>query len=222
MTITFPRSTPDELKLVAMSFQLAPMQQLAPTRGGSQIALDLGPSLWLAEMSSGPTMGEELGIVRAWFDTLSSLNEFYAYDKIREYPVMYHETHFAGLTVGVNPFTGDCELADVTDNGLTIWLEALPIGFKLRPGDYLSFDYGTEDELRALHRVSASADADGSGNLNVEVRPRIRSGWEGASEPRTVSLYRAAAKMVVVPASLRENITPPWFGEVSFRAIQTL
>ncbi|MPZ41604.1 MAG: hypothetical protein GEU95_26875 [Rhizobiales bacterium] len=217
--ITFPRAKPDELTIVGLSFILDPVQEVTPTRGGKQIAADLGPTLWTAEMRSGQMEEDDFGIVRAWFDTLSSLEEFYGYDKLREYPVSYGAADFAAMTVGGNPFDGTCSLANVVDNGLTVQLNSLPVGFKLRPGDYLAFEYGTSDELRALHRVSAGGDADGSGELDVEVRPRVRTGWEAAA---TVMLYRPAARMVVMPKSYTETIIPPTFGEVSFRAIQTL
>jgi hypothetical protein len=224
MVIAFPRTLPDELRIVGMSFVPQPMQVVTPTRGGNQIAMDLGPTLWVGEFRSGVLTEEEFGIVRAWFDTLSSLEEFYGYDKLREYPLNYRETQWSGLFTGspaVTPFEGSASLVNVVDDGLTVQVGSLPSGFKLRPGDYLAFDYGTISELRALHRVVSSADA-ALGVASVEVRPRVRDGWQPNSPSRTVMLHRPSARMVVVPNSYSETETPPFFGEISFRAIQTL
>lgn len=224
MAISFPRTRPDSLHVTSMQFLLQPVLEISATRGGKQLGIDLGPSLWYAEWQSAPMEEEDFGEARAFFDTLASSEAFYAYDNLREYPVTYKSSGWSGLTVSAIPFDGTCYMTDVLDNQVEIVLSSLPIGFILKPGDYLAFDYGGADQYRALHRVSAMGVADGSGNMAVEVRPYIRAGWEGGESPghRAVTLYRPSAKMVVVPGSYSESLPVNRYGSVSFKAVQTL
>lgn len=224
MTITFPRTRPEALHVATMQFLLQPMTEISATRGGKQLGLDIGPSLWYGEWESPPMEEEDFGEARAFFDTLASAEAFYAYDNLREYPVTYKTAGWSGLLVGPSAFDGICYMTDVRENGLEIVLSSLPVGFILKPGDYLSFDYGATDQYRALHRVSAMGVADGGGDMALEVRPYIRAGWEGGESPghRAVTLYRPSAKMIVVPGSYSESIPVHRFGTVSFKAVQTL
>ena len=209
MTITFPRTFPDEIgsRFIGLSFRLQPMLEVSPTRGGKQIAADLGPALWMGEFSTGLLTAAKFGIARAWIDTLSSTQTFYGYDKLREYPLR-------GLPIG---FSGACTVSTFA-LPFALTLAGLPAGFVLSPGDYVSFDYASGSS-RALHRVVAGGTASGGGSLLLEVRPAIRSGLV-ASQAATV--FRSAARMIILPDTYEENITPPDFGQLSFKAIQTL
>jgi hypothetical protein len=208
MTIAFPRAMPDELtsRLVGLSFKLQPMIEINPLRSGRQIAADLGPALWLGEYSSGLLSAARFGVARAWIDTLLSTQEFYGFDKFRERPLR-------GLPVG---FTGACTVSAFTAP-FALTLAGLPSAFVLAPGDYVSFDYSS-GTTRALHRIVAGGTA-ASGSLALEVRPAIRSGLV-VSQAATV--YRAAARMIILPDTYDENVSPPDFGTLSFKAIQTL
>jgi hypothetical protein len=214
--ITFPRLIPDALPIVGMSFPPKPMIQITPLRSGRVISADLGPTLWSPRYQSDKMTPDEAGEVRAWYDTLLSANEFYGYDKLREYPLAY-ALGWGALAIGGNPFAGTCTLASVAGNNVQVALEDLPEGFRFSPGDYLAFDYSTS--LRALHRVSAAAIADNSGQLTVEVRPHVRPGWTVGA---TVLLHRAAARMIILPDTYDEQTEAPWFTTISFTAIQSL
>jgi hypothetical protein len=213
MAITFPRAIPSELsdRLSGLTFTLKPMLEISPLRSGRQIALDIGPNLWLGEWRSEAMDATKMGVARAWFDTLSSIQEFYGYDQYRQYPLAYANTGFLG------GFTGTCTLTSVT-LPYTIVLGSLPAGFILSPGDYLSFDYTSGTTVRALHRVSEGGTASGGGSLTIEVRPAVRSGFAGGA---TVTVFRASARMIVLPESYSENINAS-VGSISFKAIQTL
>ena len=215
VALTFPRDYPCSMRTTTCSFALMPMVEVAPLRSGVALADELGPSLWQMEVSSGQLNMADMGVVRGFLDTLSSLNPFNAYDPFRAYPYAYRQGHWNAL----GGFTGTCMLSTVQSNNVEIGLTLLPVGFIFTAGDYLSFDYGTS---RALHRVSVGGVADGAGAVSLEVRPEIRPGWNASSPLPTVSLYRAAAKMLVVPGSVSESIELPAYGRVSFRAIQTL
>lgn len=222
MTISFPRAVPTAFPIVGMSFAPDPMIEVTPLRSGRQVSLDIGPTLWAAKWQLSGMEADQAGEMRAWYDTLLSAEAFYAFDKLREYPLHY-TGGFSGLFVGVNPFTGACELEAVASNAVEIALTLLPGGFILAPGDYLAFDYGADDDTRALHRISAAGVADSGGDMAIEVRPPIRTGWQAPSLNRTVQLYRAAAKMIIVPKSYSEQTEPsPDRVTISFEAIQTL
>jgi hypothetical protein len=209
MPITFPRAIPDELHIAGLSFVLQPMVEMTPLRSGKQIAADLGPSIWMGEWSTPILTPAQMGTARAWFDSLSSTRDFYAYDIYRQYPLNYA----GGFTGG---FTGACVLTSATPP-YALTLGSLPAGFKLAPGDYLSFDYNSGTS-RALHRVSVGGTAAG-GALVLEVRPEIRAGFAGGA---AVALYRAAARMMIIPNSYSESLSIPDFGTISFKAVQTL
>ncbi|MBN8956889.1 MAG: hypothetical protein J0H17_09995 [Rhizobiales bacterium] len=217
MAISFPRSMVDGIPIAGLSFPPQPIAEITPLRSGKQISKDLGPTLWRPKWSTDGLMPEETGKVRAWYDTLTSIGEFYGYDKLREYPLKY-ATGWGALMVGASPFDGSGRLTDVAANNVEITLDQLPIGFILSPGDYLSFDYLT-GAARALHRVSAAATADGSGIMTVEVRPHVRAGWDDNAE---VALYRPTGRFVILPGTYAEQTEPPWFTSISFEAIQTL
>jgi len=221
MTITFPRDMPAALAdmLVSLPFRLEPVIEVTPLLSGARIALDRGPSVWLADMQTGPLPEEEMGIVRAFFDTLSSTGAFFCYDRLREYPLAYRKTGFAAF----GGFDGTCILDAVAANKVELDLAGLPEDFVLSIGDYLAWDYGTTDAFRALHRIAAGATADGSGEATVEVRSVVRPGWESAdSSGRVVTVYRAAARMLIVPRSYSEQIEANGFGRISAQAVQTL
>lgn len=222
MTITFPRYLLDGLPIAGLSFFPEPMIEVTPLRSGIQISADLGPTLWRGKWELSILDNADAGAVRAVYDTLLSLEVFYGYDKLREYPLAY-PNGFTGLTVGGNPFTGICTLDAVADNNKEIDLIDLPADFIFTVGDYIAFDYGAGDASRALHRVSAGATANANGEVTVEVRPHIRVGWEVVPPAvRTVSLYRPSAKMVIVPGTYADQASPPALVKISFEAIQTL
>lgn len=215
MAISFPRAIPDALLVTGLTFLPDPVIEITPTKGGGAVSVDLGPTLWRGKWDSDTLDEARFGEVRAWYDTLLNEREFYGYDKLREYPLNY-TGGFTGLLVGTVPFDGTCTLAGVPTGSVSVELEDLPAGFILAPGDYLHFDYGTS---RALHRVSAQEVADTNGQMEVEVRPYVRLGWEADT---VVTLYRAAARMVILPGSYSERIVPGTFGQASFEARQVL
>ncbi len=198
MPIAFPRAIPAALRIVGMSFRLAPMAELTPLRSGKQVAKDLGPSLWRARWQSTLHAPADGGAVRAWYDTLLSYEQFLGFHNLRQYPLAY-ANGWGNLQVGGNPFSGAGQLVGVGANNVEVSLDALPAGFVLSPGDFFAFDYA---DTRALHRVSAGAVANGSGQVAVEVRPHVRPGWAAAA---AVAFYRASARMIVLPDTFEDQ-----------------
>jgi hypothetical protein len=222
MAISFPRTIPDELPIVGLSFFADPMMELTPLRSGRKLSVELGPTLWRGRWRAEGLTRREYGVVAAWYDTLLSSETFLGFDKRREYPIAY-STGWGGLTVGGSPFDGTATLSTVAENSREVDLGDLPAGFELTPGDYLAFDYGADASSRALHRVVAAATASGGGDVTVEVRPPVRTGWQvEEGDGRTVSLYQPAAQMIIVPGSYTEASRLGKFTDVSFEAVQTL
>jgi hypothetical protein len=214
MAIAFPRTIPDELGVVGLDFDPDSMDELTPLRSGKTITMNLGPTLWRARYRSDRLTPREIGVVRAWYDTLLSREAFYGYDHLREYPL----AHKGGWPVFDPVFNGTCKLVAVEENNKEITLGEMPPGITLSQGDYLAFDYNVSD--RALHRVSAGGTSNGAGLLSVEVRPHLREGFS-LDPAATVYLHRAAARMKIVPRSW-SCPTERLGGVVTFEAIQTL
>lgn len=214
--LSFPRNFPDSLVVNGMSLSLEPMIMLSPLRGGSQISVDLGPTLWRGHWESDTLTDARYGEVQAWRDTLLSMEKFYAYDKRRQYPFAYP----GGVGVPASwPSTAwTCQISSVNADNKRIVLKTLPAGFVFTNGDYISFVYGSSSSV-ALHRIVAGATASGGGTATVEVRPHIRT---GASADAVVTLYRAYCEMIILPESYKDQTTPPKLGKVSFDAIQSL
>lgn len=216
MAITFPRAIPDQLLVTGLSFYPDPMIEVTPLRSGKKISSDIGPTLWRGKWQSPLLTEDQYSEVSAWYTTLLSAEAFYGWDKLREYPRAYRDG-WGSLTVGGNPFDGTGKLQSVAAGLVEVTINTLPASFVFSAGDYMAWDYGTD--ARALHKVVASATANGSGVVTVEVRPAVRVGW---AVNAVVSLYRPAAKMIIVPKSWSEQEEPPFFGRVSFEAEQTL
>lgn len=216
--ITYPRDFLSNLPIAGLSFIPEPISEISPVRGGDIISADLGPTLWRGKYDSPILEASVFGAARAWYGTLLSYREFYAYDILRQYPLEYADG-WGDLEVNGSPFDGNGFLGDVESNDVEVTIYNVPIGLILSPGDYLSWVYSSTRQ--ALHRVSAGSTAtgvSGSGEVTVEVHPSVRAGWTAAT---AVKLYRAVAKMVILPGTYTENISPPSFGQVSFEAMQT-
>jgi hypothetical protein len=218
VTISFPRNIPDDLKVVGMTFLPQPMNAVSPLRGGKIITDNLGPTLWKAHYQSPVLSNEAFGNVRAWYDTLLSIERFYGYDKLRQYPIA-HKNGWGSLTVDGVPFDGECAIKSVNANTKELTLKDLPVSaLRLSTGDYLAFDYGSDDS-RALHRVVSGGLSDANGELTIEVRPFIRVGAAG-DDP--VYLHRPSAEMIILPDSYSETTQLPDLGSISFDAIQAI
>lgn len=213
--ISYPRDIPAELRINKVKFTLDTDVEISPVRSGVSIVANLGPSLWMANCSTAVLDEEKLGIVRSFFDTLQLGESFYFYDLLRAYPWAYRKVGFGTLTVSASPFSGSGKIDDVP-NTKQIALKALPIGFILSAGDYLSFAYGGS---QALHRIAAGGVAGGDGKLTVEVRPTVRPGWTANTD---VAFRNPSAEMVVIPKTYDEDIDVSLSGTVSFQATQVL
>lgn len=219
MTITFPIALSATLisRLATCDFDLDYSQEVAPTRGGVNIARDLAPPLWLASFQSGFLTPVNYKLVDMWLKSLGgSVNPFLAYDLARSFPLNY-PNGFGGMNrAGGGAFDGTAPLNAVASDNVTVTLTTLPAAFVMSIGDYLAFQYNTTSQ--ALHQVVAGGTGDGSGNLSVEVRPQIQGGWSGS----TVTLAQPCGKFLIQPKSVKKTLQPAGYGRIAFQGIQTL
>jgi len=143
------------MRVVGMSFMLQPHAMLAPTRGGTEYAAELGDTRWRASYDSPPLTEDQVDEWSAWYSTLLSYETFWGYDLRREYPKAY-PNGWGSMTVGGVPFNGYAAINTITEGGKVVQLINCPSGFIMSVGDYIAFDYG-QSGGRALHRLVTAA-----------------------------------------------------------------
>jgi hypothetical protein len=110
-------------------------------------------------------------------------------------------------------------IASINANRKALTLSGLPAGYVITMGDYLHVDYGTPSR-RALLQASEGATANGSGVTGeFEVRPHLRPGIATAL---AVTLKKPAAKVKIVPGSVRIETVTTLLSQLRFTARQTL
>lgn len=219
MTVSFPRDLLLGFPGMTTRFESVYVQELSATRGGSQNSADLGPALWEMEVQSRLL---KPSVLRLWKARLASLengkNTFKGYDLTACYPLAYPRGSWpTGLA-----FSGVGELSAVnTSNYRQLKVGALPVGYVISEGDYISFAYGS---YRALHQAMESVTVGGTGiSPYVEVRPAIRPSDDlAASPPPVVDLIKPHATMILVPGSVSAPASLDGTGTVSFSARQTI
>jgi hypothetical protein len=220
VAIAFPRDLPAGIALYHTDFDIKPMVELSPTQGGDPILNEVGPALWKCSFKTQQARGPAFRAMRAWLKSIKSPPQpFWSPDLRARYPRAYQGGFPALVRAGGGAFDGTCVLASVGDDGVTVGLSTLPVGFTLGPDDALAFDYGTAS--RAYHTlISDIAMADAEGNLTVEVRPVVRPGFVAGTT--VVNLDNPKAKFLMVPGSNKEPRDEVGMGNFSFDAIQTL
>lgn len=191
-------------------FELASVSEISATRGGRQLARDLGPALWEADYATRTLSPLAL---RRWAARLHQLaggaRIFWGRDLGAGWPMAYPDG--AGLS-GTT-----CALGGVVGS-YAVTLTGLPAAaMALRTGDYFSFAYGSGGAV-ALHQVMGDAVATG-GVCEVEVRPAVRTGWSAGAP---VYLRAPACHMALVPGSVSMSADIGGWGTLAFRARQTL
>lgn len=190
-------------------FALVPVSEISATRGGRQLARDLGPALWEADYV---TKGLAPLALRRWKAVLARLEggqaTFIAWDMSAGWPAAYPDG--AGLS-GQTATLGAASGYDLSLTGLPA------AAMKLTAGDYVAFGYGGSG-ARALHQVTADVTAT-AGAATLDVRPAVRPGWTNGA---TVTLRRPWCLMAMVPGTLSESADVSGRGTLAFTARQTL
>lgn len=191
----------------------APAQvQLAQTAGGEQLYSELGPQLWRGRITLGRMSRSEARHPDVLLDLLTASDaSFWAYDT-RDPAPQYDPT---GSILGASVPT----IYALSGNNRDMRLEGLPSGYKLKRGDYLSFDYAGR---RALHRVVSTSITTASTGITpiFEVMPKIRP---GALVGAPVTLVQASCKAKLLPGQVDKGSARAVITEgMSFHFIQTL
>jgi hypothetical protein len=129
--------------------------------------------------------------------------------------MLYPQADPGGILLG----TASIVIASIDANRRAITLSGLPAGYVITTGDYLHVDYGTPSR-RALIQAVEGATANGSGvTLEFEVRPHLRP---GITTGLAIALKKPAAKVKIVPGSVRIETVTTLLSQLRFTARQTL
>lgn len=196
MAYSFPLSATEFVGLLGIQqikLDAPPQIEANQTGGGELISADLAPALWTGEVRLGVMTIREAADPEAFLDILRPTGRsFYAYDTRRPAPLLDPTGSVLGVAVPT--------IHTLVAGGRDMRLAGLPVGYELRRGDYLAFDYGSAPIRRALHRVVSVNAVMGATFTGIfEVTPMLRP---GAVTGAQVTLIKAACKAVLVPGSV--------------------
>lgn len=209
MAITYPINLLPGFPGWTTGFSLHWRQEQSTLASGRILVKDMGSPLWTLRAASKVLSPNNLDAWRAKLTALENgLQQFWGYPMTRCYPIAYPNGSWpTGAT-----FNGSCVLSAINANRKAIALQALPAGFVLSVGDYVSI-------AGDLHQVMEAATANGSGvTPQFEVRPHI---WPAVTAPTPgVLVKQPACKMAVVPGSVSSDAQLNGWGALSFQAIE--
>lgn len=215
MALSFPLALPDLvdlLKIESVAWNAVYQQELSGLGTGEGLSHDLGPMLWEGECQTAQFYHRDVEKWRARFLALDgSNNSFMLFNPAAKYPETDPDgSILAGATVTVG---------SVGSNRKELTLAGLPAGFVVPWGAYAQIAAGSPSRV-ALVMFLDSRTATGLGNTSmIEVRPHLRP-WIAAGA--SVRLIKPAAKVKLVPNSLKVETAGPVTSRLRFTARQTL
>lgn len=215
MALTFPLALPDLVDLLgisSVSWNPVYQQEVSGLGTGEGLSHDLGPMLWEGDCQTGEFYHRDIEKWRARFLALDGSNQsFMLYNPAAKYP----ETDPKGAALAGATIT----IGSVGSNRKEIALSGLPAGFEVPWGAYVQITAGSPSRV-ALVLFLESKTATGLGNTSViECRPHLRP-WVSAGA--SVQLVKPAAKVKLVPNSLRVETVGALTSRLRFTARQTL
>lgn len=214
MALTFPLSLPflaDLLPIESAPWNLVRQQEFSSLGTGEGLAHDLGPPLWEAEVSTGPMPHDDAYAVQARLNALTgSLQQFYLHNPAKPGP-RYDP---AGIILG----SAAPALSFIGANRKIVRINSLPAGYRIALGDFFAVDYGAGRRglIQAAEDTTASS---GGVAAEFEVSPHLRP---GITTGLAVQLIKPAAKVKLVPNTLRLENVGALHSRVRFTARQTL
>ncbi|KEJ93988.1 hypothetical protein SAMN05444149_108106 [Pseudosulfitobacter pseudonitzschiae] len=205
----YPRADLFDLcKVADATFWPMHRQELSRTVGGSTQAKDLGPALWRASFTTAPALRGDAAAIEAALITLNgSAGSFLAYDVRRPFPAAHPGGYAGAISVS----------ALYPADAFSIQLSAAAGGLSLRPGDYISFEYGPRPS-RALHMIQAAQNIVGAGSAKkFSVFPALRP---GVTVGAAVTVNRAPCEMILEPGQSPPSLRDLVASSVSFSAVQ--
>lgn len=215
MAITYPRT--DIMSAVRWSDASAPpqlvsRQEQSRLASGKTIGKDLGPALWMVNLTTDTLSQAQSLAFEAMLNSLDGVIQTFEAGDMRQ---------AAQLPLGSDgSFADIATLNSVNPNNKAMALGNLPPGFVLQVGSYLSFDYAGS---RALHQVMETVTTAGTGiTPQFEVRPFIRPGFTIASPVTPVKLKSPRGVFVMLPGTVQSKMSGGANCVVTFQAIQAL
>jgi len=184
--------------------------ELSGLGSGEMLNASLAPMLWRASIEAGPMYLSVAKKLRARLLLLDGAsNAFYYWSPEAKAP----QADPDGVILGA----ATVKVKSVGTDNKSIALKGLPAGYALTVGDMIAVDYGTR---RALFALAAGGTADGDGESEeLEVRPHVRP---GVVTDCLAYLVKPAAKVKIVPSTLKINSTGGSFATITFDVRQTL
>jgi hypothetical protein len=208
MTITFPRNM--LCGGVMSSFRIAQGISMNRINSGITQVRQFAEPRWTAEITFAGFTRRKFQELEAWIDSLDGgLQDFYAHDPLKPYPVMYPKgTYPSGFAGGA----GQASINAIA--GTVIGVTGMPASFALKAGDHVGVIEGTK---RGLFRIVE--DFTGAGGA-LEVRPRIVPGQftTGAFAQFT----RPVCRMTIDISSLEATKTAGSASSIRFSAVQKI
>lgn len=218
MALQFPLITSvflDKLPISSITLDAPAQVEVSTTGSGEILEADLGPRLWLGEITLGRMTPNEAAQAKTLIDMARGpARGFHVYDTTRNGP----QADPFGAILGASTVLVNA----VSVDNMGMQLKGLPAGYQLTIGDYLSFDYGSNPTRTALHKVvDLTVAADGTGvTPTFEITPNLRP---GASIDATVRLIKPYCKAIIIPGSVQPGRRKRFMTEgVSFQFMQTL
>lgn len=179
----------DRLQVSGIRFDLAEAVEMSRTAGGARLSADIGDRLWMGEIILASMEPREADFAHARINLLrGGGRRFLVHDTRRPFPTHDPDGTLLGAAVPT------IAALDAGDRRL-IGLRALPPGYRLAIGDYLSYAYA--GGRRALHIVQEEVAADGTGRTPLfEILPLRRI---GAAVAAPVQIVRASCHASIDP-----------------------
>lgn len=197
-------------KIVDQRFQLVSRQEFSRTASGLTIGRDMGPALWQASFTTNPMYHRDAMVIESRLNSLNGITRgFYMGDIRGKMPREYQNGNF----------TDSGNISSINPNGRMLTLRNLPVGFKIRSGDYMEYNYGAGNTLRAFLQVISDVTASGGGvATDVEFRPFIPFGTVAGT---AVRFKNPKALFTLTPDGVDQSVVDGCFTQLSFSAVQS-
>jgi hypothetical protein len=214
VTLSFPLALADLadlLPVAAVSWNELRQDATSVLGSGEWLTHELGSPLHEAEVRTARLPHARAEQLRARLRALDGGAHFYLSNPTMLYP----QADPGGAILG----SASVVIASIHANRKALTLSGLPAGYVITMGDYLHADYGTPSR-RALLQAAEGAIANGSGvTPELEVRPQLRPGINAGL---AVTLKKPAAKVKIMPGSVRIETVTTLLSQLRFTARQTL